>query len=609
MLDTLNSYLLAANNFVWSYIIIGLCVGVGLYVSLRLLFIQFRCFPHAIALLLGRYDDKGDGDGITTFQALATALSSTTGIGNIAGVAVAIALGGPGAIFWMWVMALLGMGLKFVEGTLGSYFRHQMEGPGSERGGGPMVYIQSLGPRWKPVAQFYAWCTAIACFGAWNMFQSNQAAASLQDQFNIPVWVTGVVMSVLVALVLVGGIKRIGRVAARLVPTMCVIYVCTAMLICFMNWDKIPAVLSLIVSEAFNFDSASGGVLGTAILIGIRRAVFSNEAGTGTAAIAHAAADTRYPVRQGIAASLGPFIDTIVVCAATAFVILLSGFYGTEAYQNPTGERVSFETPQSAVAEPTWRHQAIGNTRQPVLQQVTDGDQALVAQISEAHAWESPTIKLPQTGADAIRFSLYTEQQDIELRLLGNNDELVAEMAVNHQASDAGWMVNGRFQLNQWQSLVVLPKAADSAQNVAAIQFKGKGQGVFQIDRVERVQAANGIVLSIAAFSHFFGVFGTVFIPLAAFFFAYSTVLAGNYYGEVACHHIDRRLVRPYLWLYIAATFVGCVVNLDVAINFSDLTLGLMTIPNLIAMLILLPIVIKETREYFSLLREGALND
>jgi len=343
MIAALDALILDASNFVWSYIIVGLCVVVGLFCTVRLGFIQLRSFGHAVALLRGKYKEADTSDGITTLQALSTALSSTTGIGNIAGVAVAIKLGGPGAIFWMWMMALIGMALKYVEGTLGSMYRGNIGGK-HEMGGGPMYYItRGLGERWRPMAVFYAMCTAIACLGAWNMFQSNQAAATLQDQLQVPTWLTGLVLSVSAALVLIGGIKRIGKVTERLVPTMCVIYVATVIIICLLNYDRLPDVMALILREAFAFESAGGGILGTAILIGIRRALFSNEAGTGSAAIAHAAANTLHPVRQGIVASLGPFIDTIVVCAATAFVILLSGYYGTESYQNQSGAVVSFE--------------------------------------------------------------------------------------------------------------------------------------------------------------------------------------------------------------------------------------------------------------------------
>ncbi|MFK7733038.1 MAG: alanine/glycine:cation symporter family protein [Pseudomonadales bacterium] len=618
MLDDLNILFLTMSNFVWSYIILGLCVGVGLFFTLRLGFIQLRSFPHAIALLRGKYKDDDASGGITTFQALATALSSTTGIGNIAGVAVAIKLGGPGAIFWMWVMAFLGMALKYAEGTLGSLYREPV-GLKGEMGGGPMAYItKGLGEKWRPVAVFYAACTAVAIFGAWNMFQSNQAAATLQDQLNVPTWVTGIVLCVFVTLVLVGGIKRIGAVAAKLVPTMCVIYVVTVLVICFMHAELIPDVLALIVSEAFNFESAGGGAMGTAILIGIRRAVFSNEAGTGSAAIAHAAAQTRYPVRQGIAASLGPFIDTIVVCAATAFVILLSGYYGTESYQNNHGEAISFEAGATPALDKNWSisagEVAIDNGR---LQQFTDGLQVLKYTPSENSAPAlSPVLELSALSSseniDAIRVSSLSNAASLRVRVFDHNSNFDSRAILIGEGESSDWTVEGRQIDGRWVSWVLKPGeelkeqlAALGGLSALSLQFEHEASSALALDRIELVSAANGIVLSSAAFAKFFGFFGTVFIPIAALFFAYSTILAGNYYGEVACHYLNDKLIKPYMWLYIASTFVGCVVSLDVVINFSDLTLGIMVIPNLIACVLLSPVVVRETKKYYAALRNG----
>ncbi|MFK8019810.1 MAG: alanine/glycine:cation symporter family protein [Pseudomonadales bacterium] len=622
-MNELNEVLLATSNFVWSYVIVGLCVGVGLFFTVRLLFIQVRSFPHAIALLRGKYDDSDDSEGITTFQALSTALSSTTGIGNIAGVAVAINLGGPGAIFWMWMMAILGMALKFAEGTLGSLYREPIGSTGM-LGGGPMAYItKGLGERWRPVATFYAACTAVACLGAWNMFQSNQAAATLQDQLNVPTWVTGVVMCVFVALVLVGGIKRIGVVAARLVPTMCVIYVSTVLVICAMHASKLPDVMDLIISEAFNFGAAGGGAIGTVILIGIRRAIFSNEAGTGSAAIAHAAATTRYPVRQGIVASLGPFIDTIVVCAATAFVILLSGFYGTESYQNNSGSVISFENANVSPAHTgNWTIESNIQGDDAPLQQFTSGSQTLALVAQQNLRTSNPVISLAalatSESAVGIRFSARSNGDTIAVRVL-NGGRVAAFSVIGKPFEIAGqaaetdaWPVKGSYKAQQWSSYVLMPPESANAvfSNTEALQLEFQlSQGAeLEVDRIEFVDAANGIVLSTAAFSKFFGLFGGVFIPIAALFFAYTTVLAGNYYGEVACHYLNSKLVKPYLWIYIASTFIGCVVTLDLVINFSDLTLGMMAIPNVIVLAMLSPVVVRETKRYFAALKNGELD-
>lgn len=626
MITALNEFFLSTSNFIWTYLIVGLCVVVGIYCTLRLVFVQFRCFGHAVALLRGQYEDSDEADGITTFQALATALSGTTGIGVIAGVAVAIKLGGPGAIFWMWMMALVGMALKYMEATLGSLYRVEIGGR-HEMGGGPMHYItRGLSERWRPVAVFYAACTAIACLGAWNMFQANQAAATLQNQMQIPTWFTGLVLSIGVGLVLVGGIKRIGMVAARLVPAMGVIYVSAVLVICLSNLDRMPAVLELIINDAFQFDSAGGGVLGTAILIGIRRAVFSNEAGCGSAAIAHAAAHTQHPVRQGIVASLGPFIDTVIVCAATAFVILLSGYYGTESYQNERATVSSFEQAEVRLASSgNWSVISEGiPTDGGNLQRFTDGERVLSYHSGAAGTVASPIMPLGDllvsagdgTGiVDGIRFSAWSDTGSLQVRLHNRTTGMDISLPVYSVAGiHAGMTLEGGGKLRQWGSFVILPDkevhaalADESGYATLELQFVTEGKDTVYIDRVELVSDVTGIVLSTAAFSQFFGLFGGVFIPIAALFFAYTTILAGNYYGEVACHYLNEQLVRPYLWLYIGATFVGCVANLDVVINFSDLTLGLMTVPNLIAITLLTPVVVRETRSYFSALKAGEL--
>lgn len=623
----LNHLLLQVGNVLWSYIVVTLCLVGGVYCSARLALIQFRGMPHAVALLRGKYENIDDADGITTLQALSTALSGTTGIGNIAGVAIAIKTGGPGAIFWMWMMALLGMALKYTEATLGSLYRGEIGGR-HVMGGGPMYYImRGLGDRWRPMAVFYCVCTAIACLGGWNMFQSNQAAATLEAYFDVPTWVTGMVLSVAAALVLIGGIQRIGKVASRLVPSMCLIYVSVVMVICLLNMDKLPHVMNVILSDAFRFDSASGGVLGTTILIGIRRAIFSNESATGSAAIAHAAAHTAQPVRQGVVASLGPFIDTIVVCAFTAFAILLSGYYGTESYQNRSGEVVSFEH-MDGNQSPGWRlvRDEIPADDHP-LQKFTHGDAVLrySSQTATPQA-VSPTIELASLadGAahalvdfDAIRFSAHVGIEALSVRMVNMDGEVIIELPVSLKESEVSSdsfcaSITGVHSLQRWNSWLITPDArlkalimAEGERSGISLQFAASGIGEAHVDRVEMVNSASGIVLSAAAFERLFGVFGSIFIPIAALLFAYTTIIAGNYYGEVACHFLNEKLVTPYLWLYITAIFLGSTANLDVVINFSDLTLGLMTLPNTLALILLTPVVVRETEKYFSALRSG----
>ena len=279
----------AIADVIWSYPVVGLCLLGAIFFTVRLGFVQLRALPHALALLRGRYDRDDETGEISHFQALSAALSGTIGIGNIGGVAVAIGMGGPGAILWMWVLGVFGMATKFVECTLATHYRQEDPVTGEVRGG-PMFYIpEGLGPRWKPVGSIYAVTLALAGFGFSCMFQSNQAASAMREGLGVPPVVSGAVLVVLGALTILGGIRRIGATAARLVPTMCLLYMGGAVVVCLMHIDRMPLVLWTILEDGFTARAALGGVVGAVIMAGVRRAVFSNEAGPGSAGIAHAA--------------------------------------------------------------------------------------------------------------------------------------------------------------------------------------------------------------------------------------------------------------------------------------------------------------------------------
>lgn len=315
-------------GMVWGLPLVISLVGVGIGFTWYTSGVQFRQFRHSLQCIFGKFDKPSDPGEITHFQALSAALSATIGLGNIAGVAIAIHTGGPGAVFWMWVTGLVGMATKFVSCSLAVMFRlHHKDGSIS---GGPMYYIElGLGKKWKPLATAFAFFGIIASFGIGNMFQSNQAAAILLGNFAIPKPITGLVLAVLVSSVIIGGIKRIGQVAAKLVPGMCVIYLLGALYVLAINITEIPGLFYTILHDAFTGTAAIGGIAGIAfkevVIQGVRRACFSNEAGLGSAPIVHAAARTNEPIREGTVAMIGPFIDTIVVCSITAFVILITG--------------------------------------------------------------------------------------------------------------------------------------------------------------------------------------------------------------------------------------------------------------------------------------------
>ena len=323
----LNSF----SEFVWGPVMLSFLLGVGIFLTVGLRAMPWRKTGAAFGLLWrGRQSDQA-GE-ITPFQALMTALSATIGTGNIAGVATAIALGGPGAVFWMWVTALFGMATKYAEAVLAVRYREVDEV--GRYVGGPMYYIRSgLGPRWRWLAALFALFGMMASFGIGNMVQANSVADGIHSMFGVDGWVTGTVVTLSVGVVILGGVRRIAVVAGRLVPVMAIAYVAAAMIIILVNLDAVPDAFGLILQHAFTETAAAGGFVGAtvwaAIRFGVARGVFSNEAGLGSAPIAHAAARTNNPVNQGMIAMLGTFIDTLVICTMTALVIILTGAWSS----------------------------------------------------------------------------------------------------------------------------------------------------------------------------------------------------------------------------------------------------------------------------------------
>ncbi|GAA3552417.1 alanine/glycine:cation symporter family protein [Snuella lapsa] len=324
---------------VWGLPLLILLIGGGLYLLLLSKFLPFRFIGHAVKVLRGKYDDPNDPGQINHFQALTTALSATVGMGNIAGVAVAISIGGPGAVFWMWVSAIIGMSTKFYTSTLAIMYRERDSY--GELQGGPMYFItEGLGKSWKPLAVMFSICGLVGALPVFNVNQLTQAVNDILLSSNgIKVGlcsnlIIGFVLVGLTALVILGGLQRISKTASRLVPTMVVLYFILVLIILGINLDEIPKYVTLIFTDAFaakNFtgDAFLGGMLGGLILLGVRRGAFSNEAGIGTAPMAHGAARTDEPIREGLVAMLGPAIDTLIVCTLTALAILVTGVWQT----------------------------------------------------------------------------------------------------------------------------------------------------------------------------------------------------------------------------------------------------------------------------------------
>lgn len=320
------------NNIVWGPPILFLIVGSGIYLSIMTKFFSITKIGYILKnTFLKMFSKESHGEGeVTAFQAVATALAATVGTGNIAGVATAIALGGPGAVFWMWIAAIVGMTTKFAEVVLAVNYREKT--PDGRFVGGPMYYIER-GLKWKWLAVIFAMFGALAAFGIGNMVQSNSVSASLKATFNINPWVTGIVLAVITAMVIVGGIKRIGAFTEKLVPFMAAIYIVGGLFIIFSNLTHIPEAFGLIFGNAFTGHAAVGGFAGAtlarSIRFGVARGVFTNEAGLGSAPIAHAAATTDHPVRQGLWGVFEVFADTIIICSITALAIMVSGLWDT----------------------------------------------------------------------------------------------------------------------------------------------------------------------------------------------------------------------------------------------------------------------------------------
>ncbi|MFO8001384.1 MAG: alanine/glycine:cation symporter family protein [Marinilabilia sp.] len=340
--------IIAFSDFIWGPPVLVLLLGGGLFFMLYSRLLPLRYLGHAFDILRGKYDQSGGGGNISHFQALSTALAATVGMGNISGVAIAISMGGPGAIFWMWISALLGISTKFFTGTLAVMYRTQ-DREGRLLGGPMYIITLGLGRKWKPMAVFFA----VTCmFAVFPVFQSNQLTQVIRDIVLAPNGVntgfgsnliTGLIITFFMGLVIFGGIKRIGKVTAAMVPVMVLVYMVLVLIVISFNVENVIPVVKLIFVDAFSANSVLGGAVGALIITGIKRAAFSNEAGIGTAPLAHSEAKTNEPVREGLVAMLGPAIDTLLVCTLTALAILVTGVWQETSVDGITLTAMAFD--------------------------------------------------------------------------------------------------------------------------------------------------------------------------------------------------------------------------------------------------------------------------
>jgi len=446
------------NEYIGGFAILLMLIPTGIYFIFKLRFLNVTRLFHSIRIVAGKYDDKHDKGDVNHFKALTTALSATVGTGNIVGVALAIGWGGPGAIFWMWVTGFLGMILKYTECTLSHKYR-KFNSDGSVSGG-PMYYMEfglkeKLGKFAKVLAVIFAIAAVLCSLGTGNMAQSNSMAEALLGTYKIDKLISGAVIALLALLVIVGGIKRIAEVTSRLVPFMAIVYFLAAILIIGIEYERIPYAFGVIFSDAFTGQAATGGFFGSAflmtMLMGVRRGLFSNEAGQGSAAIAHAAAKTEWPAREGLVASIEPLVDTIIICTLTALMIILTG------------------------------------------------------------AWE-------------------LDKEGVRMTTL---------------AMEIG---------------------------LSSVGVVGVGKHI----------VAGGLML-----------------------FAFSTIISWSYYGSRAVNYLfGEKFIKPFGFVYGAFVFLGSIWGLDLVWHFVDMVITFMTIPNLIALLLLAPVVMLETKKYFAAMKE-----
>jgi len=546
IVDTANKYIWESPEiFPW---LVALLLGSGIFITFRMRWINVRRFGHAINVIRGRYDNPEDAGDINHFQALTTALSATVGIGNIAGVATAIHYGGPGTIFWMWMSGIFGMTLKYAECTLALKYRTFDEKGNAS--GGPMYYIErGLGKRWKWMAVLFACLTVVGSFGTGNMNQSNTVAVSAAADFGAPDWLVGLTLASLVALVILGGIRRIGAVAARLMPSMAILYILGALFVLFSRLPQLPGVFVSIVTEAMKpkaaFGGTAAGVWHLTMLWGIKRALFSNEAGQGSAPIAHAAAKTKEPIRQGIVAMVEPFVDTLIICTLTGLVIIITGVWDEKKDE----VRYLDSNKVELYVDPG--------------REITDDalhDSDLLPELF------SGTAQVKDGKAEGVLFVV--------------NDGFIDDALLYREGKPyTGLFVKDGLSIT------------DGSGEALRVDIHGRS-------------LQHSSALTAWAFSVGFGRFGKLgnyIVTICVFLFGFSTIISWSYYGDRSVEYLfGIKYVTLYRMVYIFFTFMGAMLALETVWAYGDMALGSMCVPNLIAVLLLSPKLVEFTKDYFS---------
>lgn len=533
-LATIDGYIGGSSWFVFALL------GSGVFFTIYLKFPQIRYFSHAIAVVRGKFDRKGAKGDTSHFQSLTTALSGTVGTGNIAGVAFAIHLGGPAALFWMLVTAALGMTTKFVEVTLSHKYR-EFAADGTVSGG-PMYYMKNkLGMKW--MAGLFAVAAIISSFGTGNMPQVNSIASSLKATFGIEEIVTGAVLSVLLGLIILGGIKRIAAVTEKLVPMMAVIYVLGALSVIIMNYENIIPSFISIFADVFSGSAASGGFLGATIAYafnrGVNRGLFSNEAGQGSAPIAHAAAKAEHPVSEGMVAILEPFIDTIVICSITGLTLLSSG---------------------------VWNEKHVND--------FSFSDMVLVEGALNEETDASVLFDYFNSNGDINEFS-----GDLVV-----TDGIPLGITVLHARSIAE-----EVTISNGETLFTGVLTVDNGRLKNPSDYSFRGKSLVHSAPLTAIAFNNGL----------FGDFGQYIVAIGLLLFAFSTAISWSYYGGRSVTYLfGVEYVKYYRILYVIGFFLAAIIDTTIIWTFAGIAIALMTIPNLLGIFLLRKDMKKSIEEY-----------
>ena len=569
------------DNVLWGAPTFLVMLSVGLLFSVWSKFVQFRALTHGVQVIRGAYDHSGDPGAINHFQALSAALSATVGLGNIGGVALAIGIGGPGAMFWMWVVGFLGMAIKSVEVTLAMIYRDTSD-PENPHGGAMYVIKRGLGEGAGPtvrriaalLATLFAVTLMIATMTGGNMFQVWNVAKITNDYFGVPQLFTGLLLAALAGMVIIGGIKRIGAVAGRLVPFMCGMYIMAGLAVLAINIEQLPGVLALALRSAFSPTEAGGAFLGAtawfALTTGLRRAIFSNEAGQGSSPIAHSAAKTTEPVREGVVAGLEPFIDTCVVCTITALVILITGTWNrpAEGQFNAPVQLLPYET---SVTE-----DGVTSTMLRTRVQSSTSIAAL------------PALPVPDRWLAGNSFFMLAKTSDAQERTGEHVVKVAADLVV---ADTTGPEYKAGDVIIKWREL--------------------DGAGYTLVDNGVH-QELVGASLTGHAFDAAIPGLGKWLVTLTCWLFAVSTMISWSYYGEQGVVFLfGQRLVLPYKLLFCALAVVASMptfIQTDHDLSLlADLGTGLMLFANVPIIVLMAPKAMAAFKDYFARLDRGEM--